>query len=108
MSKDPENHHDEEMLAEYDFQGGVRGKHFRHGRIHKTDGTTETCCFTIDEGAVLLDPEVQKYFPDSESVNNAAIVLPGKEPLSPLNSATTHRKGENHGFDRERLEAPAL
>jgi hypothetical protein len=39
---------DDEMLPEYDFSGGVRGKHYQAYRrgyqviIHKTDGTTES------------------------------------------------------------------
>ncbi len=62
MSKDPESQHDEEMLAEYDFRGGVRGKHFRAYQqghtveIHKADGSTETRRFTVERGAALLDP----------------------------------------------------
>ena len=77
MSKDPEDTALDEMLPEYDFQGGVRGKHFRAYQqghtveIHKADGTTETQRFDVQEGAVVLDPEVRKYFPDSEAVNNA-------------------------------------
>jgi len=29
MKKDPESQLDDELLPEYDFRGGVRGKHFR-------------------------------------------------------------------------------
>ncbi len=77
MKKDGESQRDDGMLPEYDFRGGVRGKHFQAYQqghvveVHKADGTTETHSFKVEEGAVLLDPEVQKYFPDSESVNNA-------------------------------------
>src|SRR5437899_915811 len=66
---------DKEMRAEYDFRGGVRGKHhkaYREGhtvKIHKTDGTTIVQHFKLEEGAVLLDPDVSEYFPTSESVN---------------------------------------
>ncbi len=35
--------------------------------IHKADPTTETHRFTVEHGAILPDPEVQKYFPGSES-----------------------------------------
>ncbi len=68
---------DDEMLPEYDFSGGVRGKHhqaFQRGYqivVHKTDGTTEIRDFVLLEGAVLLDPEVRPYFPDSKAVNRA-------------------------------------
>ncbi len=67
----------DEMLPKYDFRGGVRGKHhkaYRQGHtvtIHKTDGTTDVQHFKLEEGAVMLEPEVQAYFPDSEAVNKA-------------------------------------
>jgi hypothetical protein len=66
---------DDEMLPEYDFSGGVRGKHYQAYRrgyqvvVHKTDGTTEVRDFALPEGAVVLDPDVRAYFPDSEAVN---------------------------------------
>ena len=66
-----------EMRKEYDFSGGVRGKHakaYRQGhtvKIHKQDGTIEVHYFTAKEGAVMLDPDVKKFFPDSKSVNKA-------------------------------------
>jgi len=67
----------DEMRPEYDFREGVRGKHYQAYRrghtvtIHKTDGTTEVQHFTLEDGAVMLEPDVRAYFPDSESVNNA-------------------------------------
>ena len=66
-----------EMRPEYDFSGGVRGKHaraYRQGHtvnITKQDGCIETHSFTPEDGAVMLDPDVRKHFPDSESVNRA-------------------------------------
>ena len=71
----------DEMLPEYDFRGGVRGKHssaYRQGhtvKIHRSDGTTTTQHFTLEEGAVMLDPDVKDYFPDSEAVNHALRTL---------------------------------
>lgn len=68
---------DDEMQPTYDFTGGIRGKHaqaYALGHrviIHKTDGSIETQEFTLPEGVVLLDPDVQKYFPDAEAVNRA-------------------------------------
>ncbi len=47
---------DDEMLPEYDFSGGVRGKHYQ-AIIHKADGTTEVQDFALPEGAGGLDPE---------------------------------------------------
>jgi hypothetical protein len=71
------NQQDDEMLPEYDFSGGIRGKHHRAYQsgykvtIHKTDGTTEEHDYTLPEEAVILDPDVRTYFPDAEAVNTA-------------------------------------
>lgn len=68
---------DNDMLPEYDFSGGVRGKHYqgyREGhtvKIYESDGTIIVQYFTLEEGAVLLEPDVREYFPDSEAVNTA-------------------------------------
>jgi hypothetical protein len=67
------------MLPEYDFTGkqGVRGKYYRAYRqghtvrINRTDGTADVQYFTLEEGAVMLEPEVRAYFPNSEAVNAA-------------------------------------
>jgi hypothetical protein len=69
----------DDMLPEYDFSGkqGERGKYYqayRQGhsvKIHKDDGTMETHYFTLEDGAVMLEPEVSAYFPDSEAANRA-------------------------------------
>jgi hypothetical protein len=72
-----ENTENDEMLSEYDFSGGVRGKHYKAYRrghtvtIHKSDGTTQVQHFKLEEGAVMLEPDVREYFPDSETVNKA-------------------------------------
>jgi hypothetical protein len=52
MKKD-EN--DDEMRAEYDLRGGVRGKYYERYRA----GTN----------IIVLDPDVAKIFRDSETVN---------------------------------------
>ena len=65
------------MRTEYDFTGGVRGKHYRAMQagytitIHKADGTTVTREVMPKKGAVILEPDIQAYFPDSASVNKA-------------------------------------
>ena len=65
------------MRTEYDFTGGVRGKHYRAMQagytitIHKADGTTVIREVMPKEGAVILEPDIQAYFPDSASVNKA-------------------------------------
>lgn len=70
----------DDMRAEYDFssmKGGVRGKYYKAYRaghtvkIHKADETTVVQHFRLEDGAVLLEPQVRKYFHDSEAVNKA-------------------------------------
>jgi hypothetical protein len=56
MKQDPDNVQDD-MREEYDFTGGVRGKY------------TER--FAKGSNVVLLDADVARVFPDSESVNTA-------------------------------------
>ena len=46
-----------DMLDEYDFSGGVRGKYAKG----YAEGTN----------VVVLDPDVAEYFPDHESVNES-------------------------------------
>ena len=71
------DHDTDEMREEYDFSEGVRGKHYgayRAGhavRVQKSDGSVEERYFTLEDGAVMLDPDVKDEFPDSESVNRA-------------------------------------
>ena len=66
---------DNDMRTEYDFTGGVRGKHYKAMQagytitIHKADGTTVVKDVMPKEGAVVLEPDIRAYFPDSESVN---------------------------------------
>ena len=52
---------DPDMLAEYDFSNGVRGKYVER--------------FAKGSNAIVLDPDVAEIFPDSESVNQALRVL---------------------------------
>ena len=67
----------EEMRKEYDFTKAERGKFHRPldkgytVHVQKKDGTVEVKHYTLAEGTVLLAPDVQEYFPDSESVNEA-------------------------------------
>jgi hypothetical protein len=85
-TRDPQQTEVDDMLPEYDFQGGVRGKHARaleQGytvKIRRMDGTTTVQHFNLPEGAVMLEPDVQEYFPDSESVNHALRALIGLIP----------------------------
>ncbi|HST51970.1 MAG TPA: hypothetical protein VLJ61_08165 [Pyrinomonadaceae bacterium] len=61
MKKKESNERDSEMLDEYDFSGGVRGKHAAR--------------YAQGSNVVVLDPDVAEVFPDSESVNKALRVL---------------------------------
>ena len=89
----------EDLRPEYDFsamKGGVRGKYYRAYRgghkviIHKEDGTDLVQYFKLEDGAVMLEPDVRKYFPTSQAVNKvlrALIeVIPSKRRLA------VHRK----------------
>ncbi len=48
---------DTDMLEEYDFSKGVQGKYARR----YAEGTN----------VIVIDPDVAKYFPDHDSVNQA-------------------------------------
>jgi len=88
---------EDDMLPEYDFTGmkGVRGKYYqayRQGhtvKIQQADGTVTTQYFTLEDGAVLLAPDVREYFPDSEAVNRA---LRGLITLVPAKRKTVKRR----------------
>lgn len=61
MRKESSRQEPEEMLPEYDFSGGVRGKYASR--------------FTKDTIMVVLDPDVAEVFPDPKSVNKALRAL---------------------------------
>lgn len=48
---------DKDMLAEYDFSKGIRGKYAKK----YAEGTN----------VIVIEPDVAKYFPDHDSVNQA-------------------------------------
>lgn len=50
-----------DMRPEYDFSGGIRGKHYQ--------------AYQEDTNVVLLEPEVARVFSDSASVNQALRML---------------------------------
>jgi hypothetical protein len=64
MKKERVKQEDDDLRPEYDlapFKGGVRGKYYRRAAA----GTN----------LVLLDPDVARAFPNSESVNRALRLL---------------------------------
>jgi hypothetical protein len=75
--KTPNSQPDDEMRPEYDFSKAVRGKN--HKPLHQgytvevqqEDGATVVNHYKLIDGAVMLEPDVRAYFPDSESVNAA-------------------------------------
>ena len=83
----------DDMRAEYDFSEGVRGKHYqayRQGhtvKMHQADGTVVVQHFTLEDGAVFLEPDVRAYFPDAEAVNSALRGLIALLPKDKLVSA---------------------
>jgi hypothetical protein len=67
---------DDDILPEYDFTHGVKGNHYqkyqqRHNvTINYEDGKKITRMIKPEDNIIILDPDVKKYFPDSESVNS--------------------------------------
>ncbi len=89
------------MQQEYDFTGkkGVRGKYYRAYRrghtvrIRKEDGSVLVQHFSLEDGAVVLEPDVRKYFSTSKSVNKAlrSLIALIPEKRSPRRAATKTR-----------------
>ena len=61
MKKEAKAKRDRDMLAEYDFSQGVRGKYAQR----YSEGTN----------LIVLSPDVAEFFPDSEAVNAALRAL---------------------------------
>jgi hypothetical protein len=70
----------DEMRPEYDFSGGVRGKHYK--------------AYQGGTNIVLLEPDIAEVFKDSESVNHALrmlLNLAGKEVQRNLTKGSNGR-----------------
>ena len=83
----------DDMRPEYDFTGGVRGKHYKvlreEGyivRIYNDDGTL-TERHVAGERTVILEPDVYNYFPNSQAVNHALRTLISLVPEKRLTTA---------------------
>ena len=91
---------DSGMRAEYDFAGGVRGKHYRAMQagstitIRKADGTAVVKEVKPKEGAVVLELDVREHFPDSGSVNAALRSLIRRTPTKRTMTARKAQKGD--------------
>ena len=74
----------------------MRGKYYKAYReghkvvIHKEDGTDLVQYFKLEDGAIMLEPDVRKYFPTSEAVNKALKSL--IEIIPSKRRASAHRK----------------
>jgi hypothetical protein len=65
----------DEMRAEYDFSGGVRGKYFER--------------YKASSNIVVLDPDVSSVFPNGAAVNEALrglAAIASKVPTPPNNA----------------------
>jgi hypothetical protein len=81
------------MRAEYNFRGGMRGKHYHSLSagytitIRKKDGSTVVKHIRPVKGAVVLEPDVRAYFPDARAVNAALRslirIIPSRAKVSP-------------------------
>ncbi len=86
---------DKDMRTEYDFSFLQRGKHYKALQagytitIHNADGTTVVKEVKPKENTVIIEPDIQAYFPDSESVNRALRCL---IPLLPKKRKTKAKK----------------
>ncbi len=61
MNQNPNTEQEEDMLPEYDFTGGVRGKHYED--------------YKAGTNVIFLEPDLAKVFPDSASVNRVLRLL---------------------------------
>jgi hypothetical protein len=61
MNKAPIQPEDDEMLEEYDFSTGVRGKYAQR--------------YAAGSNVIILDPDLVELFPNSEAVNEALRLL---------------------------------
>ena len=69
MSKGKKNTPSKRMREEYDFSGGVRGKYAAR--------------YARGSNVVVLDRDVARLFPDSDSVNRALRALAAVAPRQP-------------------------
>ncbi len=71
---------EQETLPEYDLRGkkGVRGKYYRAYRqghtvrIYQDDGTVSVQHFTLEDGAIMLEPDVRQDPSNHNSPNPQA------------------------------------
>ena len=92
------------IRSEYDFSGGVRGKHHRALQggytitIRMGKGRTVVKHVKPTKGTVVLDADVRPYFPDSRAVNRALRSLLQIIPSS--KRVASHRSRAANGTGR--------
>jgi len=103
----------DDIRAEYDFSAGVRGKHYKSRlngytiRIHKKDGSAEVREIEPN-GSVVLEPDVQEYFPDSRAVNRALRTLSRSfREREPPTSRVRHKRNQKRLRPSDRPEGRA-
>ena len=86
----------------------ARGKHAQAMQagytvtIHKEDGSTFVQTFAPQENAVLLEPDVREYFPDSQSVNEALRSLIGLMEKMPPRKYSAHKAQIRQAAERRK------
>jgi len=75
MNQENKPESDDEMRAEYDIRGGVRGKYYER--------------YLAGTNVVLLEPDVAAVFRDAESVNRALRLL-----VNVAEASTTRKPGQ--------------
>lgn len=109
--KPADNAADDDLLPEYDFSGGVRGKHYQARlagytlKIHRKDGTTLVKHIQRIAG-IVLEPDVEKYFPDSNAVNRAlrTLIALFPEKRESVNTKSRPRKREGKSVIRQSVK----
>ena len=102
-----------EMRPEYDFSKAVRGKHYKPLHegysvyVHKADGTTLVQHYKLEEGVVILEPDVRQYFPDSDAVNAALRSLITLMSEMPGQSKLVARKAYGPGVKKRIVRSRA-
>ncbi len=79
MKKAPKKPHDPDMLDEYDFSKGVRGKYAQR--------------YAAGTNVVVLAPDVAAAFPDADSVNEALRALVKIARQSSKQATASTRRG---------------
>ena len=67
-------------------------------RVIQDDGSVTTHYFTLEDGAVMLEPDVREYFPNSESVNQVLRALIALKPSKSAKRTVRSKQGKKDGL----------